>query len=117
MSPRRSSITVLVPAVLVACATWCGAAHAATAQVVPGAGEDDWPEVRYVASPGEVNDVTHTVEEWEGETPTTVHVADAAAEIVPGPGCVAVDAHAVRCTIRYGVIVALLLGDGNDRFT
>jgi len=69
-----------------------------------------------VAAPGEVNDPTVAISEWQGDTPTVVQLSDPGAEIAPGPGCVAAGPHAVTCTTPHGVIVRLHLGDGDDHF-
>ena len=59
----------------------------------------------FTAAPGERNDVTYSPE------PTGTTVRDAGAPVTPGRGCVALDAHAARCS---GFDVRLDLGDGDD---
>jgi len=60
----------------------------------------------YAAAPGERNDVSY-VQEVAGIT-----VRDAGAPVTPGRGCVALDAHAARCSASD---LTLELGDGDDR--
>jgi RTX calcium-binding nonapeptide repeat (4 copies) len=62
--------------------------------------------VRFVAPPGELNDVT-----IRDELASTV-VTDSAAPLAPGPGCRAVTAHEVACEHGWPDV---MLGDGDDR--
>jgi hypothetical protein len=86
-----------------------GTASAATVRVVPlGCDRSGYcsSEVRFVAPPGEVNDVSMTVE------PDRVLVTDAGAPLSPDRGCRPLDAHAAMC--GSGAPDAVL-GDGDDR--
>ena len=72
------------------------------------------PVIRYVAGPGEHNDVSLTG--IENAWPSAYYVRDAGATISTGPGCVALDAHTAVCSAPGGAMyrAAVRLGDGDD---
>ena len=87
-----------------------GAARAATVEV----DEEDSPVLRYVAGPGERNELTFgTV---EGAWPAAYVVTDPGAVITAGAGCVSLDAHRAFCAARSGAMYRLraTLLDGDD---
>jgi hypothetical protein len=67
--------------------------------------EGTYPQYRYVAGDGEVNDLTITTSRGS----STLHDS---AGIAAGDGCSAVDPQTVSCPASYG---SARLGDGNDR--
>ena len=89
--------------------------HASRAWITtpPGCYRDQcWPEVRYIADPGEPNRVTasHTDEE-------TIVIEDPGAAIEAGDRCKSVDAHTVSCTSGALRQVVVAAGDGADTVT
>jgi len=79
-------------------AALCPAAWGANVSVV------DWDfgeSVAFVASPGETNDLQHSI------TGGVVTARDEAATLVAGPGCIAIDAHEVQCS----AVTVSTLGD------
>ena len=52
----------------------------------------DGESVQFIAAPGETNNLEHS------EAAGIVTIRDSGASLVPGAGCVAIDAHEVRCT-------------------
>ncbi len=67
------------------------------------------PGLFYVAAPGERNQVVVTREGFAN--PASYTVRDAGASVSAGLGCVALDAHAARCTASGALVDA---GDGDD---
>jgi Ca2+-binding RTX toxin-like protein len=102
----RSCVCVIVA---VLAAVVAEASQAATVRVTGGSNA-----VRYVAGPGESNDLTLT--DIEDSWPTAYMVSDPGATITPGTGCVAVDAHTAVCIAESGSMsnVRVALGDGDD---
>ena len=88
---------------LLACATLPSAAQAATATTADG-------NLRYTASPGEVNNVTFT--RVSGDT---FRATDVGAVIVAGTGCTQESPNVVSCTTGRGRPIIATLGDQNDR--
>src|SRR5919112_6715349 len=73
-----------------------------------------WASIDYRASPGEVNQLLLT-----SVDDMTVRVSDPGAVILPGRGCVAIDAHTAECSVAgsgaNGLIGAVVeAGDMND---
>src|SRR5215207_2269729 len=99
MSPRRSLLVRIVPAVLVTAATWCGAAAAPAATVsIPEDDEHGVDHVVFTGDPGEANDLTVTLgpkNAWY--EPREIRFTDAGAPLAPGRFCTAVDLHTVTC--------------------
>jgi len=83
--------------------------HAATVDVV---GESE--AVRYVAAPGERNDLNfdHIEDSW----PSAFLVSDPGATVTAGSGCISVDVHRAACIARSGSMYHLRaeLRDGDD---
>ena len=111
------------PGLLLTCFGLLGAAPASAATVDVGVREqeggwEDW-ELRYVAAPGERNDVTVTTVDDR-----TVRIADRGASIVAGPRCRSIAAGEAECTIAgeptpprrspYLYIARIEAGDGDD---
>ena len=82
----------------------------ATASVLPP-NEFGQLTLRYVADPGEANDVSI------GFAPGNalgVDVRDSGATISAGAGCTSLSAHRVRCDVSSGDLIDASLGNGND---
>ncbi len=96
---------------LLAATAFPQAGQAATVELRPAGGGE---LVRYVAAPGERNDLTF--QEIEESWPTAFIVRDTGASIGVGAGCVSVDAHTAVCVATSGSMYKLRarLGDGND---
>jgi hypothetical protein len=95
------------------------AAHAGVVRVRPDPAGGPANELLYVAGRGESNDVAVTVEPRSNEFDNVWVVRDAGANLTPGRGCSAVDAHTIRCVgadlfdeADWGRFV---LGDRRDR--
>jgi Ca2+-binding RTX toxin-like protein len=103
----RASTVCLLAALVVSIAT--SAAAAATVDIV-----GDTEAVRYVAAPGERNDLTFS--EIEDSWPSAFLVTDPGATIEARTGCISVDAHNAACVARSGSMYHLRaeLGDGDD---
>lgn len=92
-------------------------ASAATLSAGPDPANPRQTVARYAAAAGEANDVSVSrLDDY------TVQISDSGATISPGDNCVAVDAHAARCSIPAGrpntapfmQLAQLELGDGDD---
>ena len=85
------------------------AGQAATVEVIDGT-----EGIRYLAAPGERNDLRF--DEIEDSWPTAFLVSDPGATITAGADCVPVDAHRAACISRSGSMYNLSaqLGDGDD---
>ncbi len=105
MRARRAAVAAAAIA-----AALPAAARAASVEV-RGAGS---PAVRYVAGPGERNDLT--IAQIDDAWPAAFTVSDPGAAIAPGTGCVGVDAHLAVCSSVSGDMYHLqvALGDGDD---
>jgi Ca2+-binding RTX toxin-like protein len=68
--------------------------------------------LRYVADPGEANDVSIGFSPVSG-----VDVRDRGATISVGAGCTSLSAHRARCDVSSGDLTNASLGDGNDILT
>jgi hemolysin type calcium-binding protein len=70
--------------------------------------------IRYIAGPGERNDLTFAV--VPESSPTAFRVYDPGATVHVGTGCVSEDVHTAVCTATYGALYHLraTLGDGDD---
>ena len=88
-------------------------ARAATASV---AGPNSFGQLtlRYVADPGEANDVFIA---FAPDPVVAVDVTDSGATITAGAGCAALTLHKVRCDVSSGDQVNASLGDRNDIFS
>ena len=114
--PCRAALATL----LVGMGLGPSAASAATVSVTPDAEFQSFNEVRYVAAPGEVNDLTaHYAADARSVT-----VTDLGAVISPRDSCRSLSAHSAVCTVAdpppypagpYLQSVNALLGDMNDR--
>jgi Ca2+-binding RTX toxin-like protein len=85
-------------------------AGAATASVV-GPNTFDQLTLRYVADPGEANDV---FVDFAPPAVEGVDVTDSGATITAGAGCATLTLHKVRCNVSSGDLINASLGDGND---
>jgi hypothetical protein len=103
------ALAVLLFASLIVTGIAPDASQAATVDVVGGS-----HGVRYVAGPGEHNEVRFA--EIEDSWPTAFLVSDPGATVTVGRGCVSVDAHSAACVARSGSMYHLRarLGDGGD---
>src|SRR4051794_40354129 len=88
---------------LLACAAVPSAAQASTATTADG-------NLRYTASPGEVNNVS-----FARVSGSTSRAPDVGGVIVAGPGCTQESPNVVRCTPGNGPPIIPPLGDQNDR--
>lgn len=70
--------------------------------------------LRYVADPGEANDVSI---DFAFGSATGIDVRDSGATIGAGAGCTSLSAHKVRCDVSSGDLTNVSLGDGNDILT
>jgi Ca2+-binding RTX toxin-like protein len=97
---------------IIAAALWPTASWAAQVSVIEDI--DFGESVQFVAAPGEANDLEHS------EAGGVVIIRDPGAGLVPGAGCIAIDAHEVRCTpvsvSRFGP-TGILLRDRDDAAT
>jgi Ca2+-binding RTX toxin-like protein len=85
-------------------------AAGATASIGPSSALRGFEAVRYVADPGETNDVTITAN--NGLTELTI--TDPGATISVGPGCLSVSPNQAKCSLDFEVDLDVRLGDGND---
>lgn len=85
-------------------------AGAATASVV-GPNTFGQLTLRYVADPGEANDVFI---DFAPGAVVGVDVTDSGATITAGAGCATLTLHKVRCNVSSGDLINASLGDGND---
>jgi Ca2+-binding RTX toxin-like protein len=104
--PRYSLVALVSVAGLLFSAA---AAHAATALVGAGALSESPDTVKFVADPGERNNVTVKLV----FNPIRLEIHDAGAAITAGAGCSSVDPNTVRCVDQVDE-VELHLGDGDD---
>jgi hypothetical protein len=107
----------LGPAVAIAAAGTCAAsASASTISAAPDPDRANETLARYVAAPGEVNDVSVT-----SPGLFTVRVHDPGAVVVALANCSSIDLHTAQCASpmaqdrRFLDFVAVEAGDGNDR--
>jgi Ca2+-binding RTX toxin-like protein len=109
------SVVVLAAGALAGCTPIPGG----TAWV--GAGDPLSSTLHFDADSWRENRITVTVATTTWGYPTTLRVWDAASGVTPGPGCTAVDASTVLCSIDPTTSIAfgqqvIQLGDGNDSF-
>jgi Ca2+-binding RTX toxin-like protein len=88
-------------------------AGAATASVV-GPNTFGQLTLRYVADPGEANDV---FVDFAPDPVVAVDVTDSGATITAGAGCATLTLHRVRCNVSSDDLINASLGDGNDIFS
>jgi len=81
---------------------------ASTASVAPSSALRGIDAVRYVADPGETNDVTVTVSNF------VFTIMDPGATIGVGPGCSSVGPSEATCSLNLDIRIEVRLGDGND---
>lgn len=101
----------------------CPAAAALTAraeeEIRPGnARTPDYPVyvVAVASTAAEVNDVVIEASGTRDDARRTIRIRDAAAPVTPGPGCVAVDDHELRCeTMARLDRLTVDAGEGDDR--
>jgi hypothetical protein len=114
----RDRLAVTLATAALGCAAVPAAAAASQVSTFPDPDRSNETVARYVAAPGEVNDVrVVSVDVF------TVRIADPGAVIAAGTGCTSIDVHTVQCASpmppsgsrRFLDFVALRLGDGNDR--
>jgi Ca2+-binding RTX toxin-like protein len=91
-------------------------AHASTGSTASVVPPNQFGQVtlRYVADPGEANDVSI---EFASGSATGIDVTDSGATIGAGAGCTSLSAHKVRCDVSSGDLTNVSLGDGNDILT
>ena len=118
---------ILVPPLVLAVALgllMCAAARGATVQVVGHKGPGDWDELRFLAVPGERNEVeVEPARPERGSAPWTVH--EQSAPLTPGASCTSVDEHTAVCRGRPAEgggrrtvgFAQLELGDLDDTLT
>jgi Ca2+-binding RTX toxin-like protein len=84
--------------------------HGATASVGP---PDQFGQLtlRYVANPGEANDVSI---DFASGGASGIDLTDTGATISVGAGCTSLTAHRVRCDVTSGDLINASLGDEND---
>jgi Ca2+-binding RTX toxin-like protein len=112
MATRKEATTVraLVLFCLVAFLVEASTSLGATAFMAPSSEIRGVDAIRFIAAPGETNEVTVSVGAM-----SDFDIVDPGATITPGSGCTSVDAHEVTCPRPGGDDpIVVRLGDGND---